>query len=226
MTTEPTAAGELLDLATLPPPSGQPVDFDAIAADYLADARKRSALTRFQETCPEGMRSADTRWDDPRLLPNADAIAKVKAWRPSVSGKGLLATGPTGRGKTRSLFALWEALADDGVDVRYYHAADWFDHLEKLCRYGRDDAREWVHAVAMRPLVFIDDYGQEAVQRSKEDWARGWWFRFLDLRVERALPLLITTNMDAKRMAQDQGDLRGDPLVRRLLDLAEPVKFV
>jgi DNA replication protein DnaC len=79
--------------------------------------------------------------------------------------------------------------------------------------------------LAWRKVVFIDDWGQEANLKSRENWAEGWFFRFVDYRIERGLPLIITTNLTAKDIARKEGDVRGDPLLRRLLEMSDVVKF-
>jgi len=53
------------------------------------------------------------------------------------------------------------------------------------------------------------------------------FFRMLDLRLgaRPARPLIITTNLTAAQIAAGQAGVRADPLLRRLLDLCEVVKF-
>ena len=201
-----------------------PVDWEAASLDYVSDARKRDAAARYRAKIEEMPEFAATDWTRPKFDQNRAAIAKVLGWQ---FGKtGLLLSGPTGRGKTRSLMDLFKRLAcEDGQEVRYWYAGDWFAHLGTQLNYGRDDARGWVEAIAARPLVILDDLGQEAIQTSKQDWAQAWFFRFLDLRIAKGLPLIVTTNLSAQDMAGRATQLRSDPLVRRLTELCEVVKF-
>jgi len=177
-----------------------PVDWEAASLDYVSDARKRDAAARYRAKIEEMPEFASTDWTRPKFDQNRAAIAKVLGWQ---YGKtGLLLSGPTGRGKTRSLMDLFQRLAcEDGHEVRYWYAGDWFAHLGTQLNYGRDDARGWVEAIAARPLVILDDLGQEAIQTSKQDWAQAWFFRFLDLRIAKGLPLIVTTNLSAQDMA-------------------------
>lgn len=125
------------------------------------------------------------------------------------------------------MFALCRRLlCEEGRDVGIWHAQDFFSALQGEIRYGRDEADGFIKRIAARRVLFIDDYGQQAVQSNREEWARGWFFRLLDLRVSAGLPLLMTTNLSAGQLASDSTDIKGDPLLRRLLDLAEPVKFI
>ena len=188
----------------------------------LRDLRREDARKRWDLACPDRLKTSD--WAHPRLAPYLPQINRVLGYQ--IGTRGLLASGPTGRGKTRSMWQLMRRLGiDDGLDVRYWTASDWFTTLQNQITYGRDDARGWVEAVASRHVVFIDDLGQEAIQTNREDWASGWFFRFLDIRVGLGLPLFITTNLTAREIAGRNAGVRANPLVRRLLDLCDPVTF-
>lgn len=211
----------------LPTPAADTVqvDLEARGRRYLAAAKRQAAIERFTQDCPPAYLESD--WNHPGLQPYALQIRRVLSWQPSP--KGLLLAGPTGRGKTRSLFALYDRLVREGAhDTRYWHANDWFSRLGEEVRFGKDDAAAWVEAVASRAIVILDDVGQEAVLNAKADWAAAHFFRFLDLRLASSLPLIATTNLGADEIASrfSPGNaVRGDPLVRRLLDLCEVVKF-
>ena len=204
--------------------SGTPFDGEAASAHFLAEARKRDAIARFDSAVPPTMRESD--WGHAGMLANRPQIERVLAHQ--VGAKGLLLSGRTGRGKTRSMWSLMRRLAhDEARDIRYFHAGDWFATLQGCLNYGRDDARGWVDAVARRPVVFVDDLGQEAIQTARSDWAMSWFMRFLDIRVSERLPLYVTTNLDAQGIAErGASSVRGDPMVRRLIEICEPVKFV
>lgn len=204
--------------------SGTPFDGEAASAHFLAEARKRDAIARFDSAVPPAMRESD--WAHAAMALNRAQIERVLAHQVGV--KGLLLTGKTGRGKTRSMWALMRRLAhDESRDIRYFHAGDWFASLQSCLSYGRDDARGWVDAVARRPVVYIDDLGQEAIQTARSEWAMSWFMRFLDIRVSERLPLYVTTNLDAQGIAErGASSVRGDPMVRRLIEICEPIKFV
>jgi DNA replication protein DnaC len=221
-TNDTIAVSSALPAMDTPPPDASIPAFDA---DAYTKARIREGLAqKFNLMFAEAMRETD--WS--RVRPeNAAAVAQVRDWAPKPGGKGLLLTGPTGRLKTRAMVSLiGRLMTEDGKDVAAYKANDWFFKLQGRISYGRDEAAGWVRAVAQRPIVFIDDLGQQAVMHSRAEWAEGWWFDFCDQRIEAGLPLLVTTNLNAREMAQSQNEVRGDPLLRRLLELCEPVKFV
>ena len=92
MTTQPMS--ELV--AGIVPPDFKPVpvDYEAASLSYLAEARKRDAIARYDASVPPGMRETD--WAHPAMLPNAQQIARVLAHQ--AGAKGLILTGRTGRG--------------------------------------------------------------------------------------------------------------------------------
>lgn len=203
-----------------PDPSFTPPD--SSTKEYIQGVRRRDGERYFDRFCPEAYRSFDVTHHS--ISPNRAQISRVITWEPQA--KGMLLSGPTGRGKTRACWQLLKRLyAEQGVECRWYHAMDFFTELHECIKYGRDDARGWIEAVAWRNVVFMDDWGQEVNLKAREDWAQSWFFRFLDLRLERRLPLIITTNMGAKDIAERNNNLRGDPLIRRLLEVCEIVKF-
>lgn len=219
-TTRPVAA--LLDgfaekIVGLPAAGEQTAILDA--DEYVRERRRESAIERYRLICPPAY--LETNFAHPDLAAFSAPISTVLGWR--YQPRGLIASGATGRGKTRALWELYRRLTcEDVIDARFYHATEWFGALQERVNYGRDEAAGWVDAVASRRVVFIDDFGQEALLSSKAEWAAGWFFRFLDLRVGKKLPLIISTNLGAKAFS---GDLRGDPMLRRLLEVCEPVKF-
>lgn len=198
------------------------IDIEARAASFRADAIQRSRTAYFEANCPPQYRAFDL--GHPFIQRNRAQLERIIGWQ--IGAKGLLAAGPTNQGKTRAMFALCRRLlCEQCVDVGIWHAQDFFAALQGEVRFGRDEADGFIKRVAARRVLFIDDYGQQALQSNREEWARGWFFRLLDLRVSAGLPILMTTNLRAEQLASDASDIKGDPLVRRLLDLAEPVKF-
>ena len=205
-----------------------PEHWQNVSKRYIAEAQRQSANDRWQLLAAEMPQMVETDWSRTHFDRNREAIEAVQGWEHG--NRGMLLTGPTGRGKTRAILDLLQRLAlDDGQDFRYWHASTWFSELQKQNRFGRDEASSWVSATAVRPIVVIDDLGQEAIGTVKgEDWAQAWFFRFLDIRLSHALPLIVTTNLTASTIAgtAERAEIRADPLIRRLLDLCDVVKFV
>jgi DNA replication protein DnaC len=207
-----------------PPPAADTESMSPSSLAVFYAARKRDAHRLWSESCPDGLHESD--WTHPDLgARNRDAIQRVLAHTPGP--KGLLCAGPTGLGKSRAMWSLMRRLSCEEARVaRYWTAADWFSTLEDQIHFGRDSARGWVDAVAKQPIVLIDDLGQQPVLASRQDWSMSWFLRFLDIRVGERLPLYATTNLSVEELAcRGASTIRSDPLVRRLLDLCEVVKF-
>lgn len=216
-----TDAETLFSLLNIPPPT-EPVDFEERGAAYLAEALARRNREYWEKHTPPKYREFNP--NHANLRPNADKIAKALAWQ--FSPLGLLLSGPTNLGKTRTLCALTRRLlCEENRDVAIFTAHEFFAELGNCVNYGQDDASGFIKRMSERPIFFMDDFGQEALLKTREDWAQQWFHRFLELRRGLGLPLLITMNLTAEQIAGNRGSIHGDPLITRLLDVAEPIKF-
>lgn len=200
-----------------------PVDREARSARLIAEQRDAARKLAYESDIGEDYRATD--WEHPHIAPFRAACEAIRGWK--TQPRGILATGPSGRGKTRAIADLYRRLMfEDGVTVRYVKAVRWFARLNEEGKgaYGRDDARRWVENEAKAPVYILDDIGQQAVISARAEWSEGWLFHFLDLRRDNRLPLIATTNLTADEIA-GSGRIRSDPLLTRLLDLCEVVAF-
>jgi DNA replication protein DnaC len=204
-------------------------------------AERQAELERHaQEQCREMLRGPrresvrlffgedimDTDWNHPDLQANRDNIERVLAWQ--YGPRGLLIAGrATGTGKSRALAALTlRVFAEELVETSLWHSQELFAAITQRMSFGRDNAREFIEGLGRMPLVVIEDFGQEATAAMQEGQLQQWFFRMLDLRSAASLPCLITTNHTAESLAEKQrSELAVDPLIRRLLKVAEPVRF-
>jgi hypothetical protein len=211
---------------------GPKIDLEEYGREYLRGELRKARQLYYEDRFPPEIRTPL----DMGLVAkcNHESVGKVVNWQ---HGKrGLIVTGPTGLGKTRACAALMRRLLVDELrDFRCYHATEFFTKMREFTKYGRDDIEPWLRDLSSYSGVFIDDYGQEALDASKEEWARSWFFRFLDLMIGFGRPLIITTNLTAEDMLNPPSSwdrnrvkaaLRAEPLVRRLVDLCAPVKFM
>lgn len=198
-----------------------PIDLDEVGERYAREARLKTAMDRWCHFCPPELQETD--WEHVKMKPYNAQQRVIMAWK---GGKrGVLAAGPTARGKSRSAWALMKRLSEEGRECRFFTAASFFAALQSQVSYGRDTAYDWLVYLSKIPIVFIDDLGQEAVQANKMEWAQGWLLQLCDLRVGLGLPFFVTTNLSAREMTDPTQQIRADPLIRRLLDLCDVVKF-
>jgi DNA replication protein DnaC len=207
-------------LPDLPPPE-RVVDLDIVGAEYKRKALRDAAISLWKYHCPLDM--VETDWKDPRIVAHAAKHARILGWQNNPLG--ILASGPTGRGKSRAMWALMRRLAEEGYDIRYFTGASFFAALQNEIRFGREDVLGYITTLAERQIVFIDDFGQEAILASKQDWCEGWFFQFVAVRLGNRLPLFTTTNLGMNEIAAEMAANRANPFVRRLFEGSEVIKF-
>jgi len=232
--TLPASIAASLPPALTPTPPGFVPMTDAERDTYQSRRsialRREQAADWFAGVCPSAYHPDRTDWSHKGIAPYLTQIARVRGWQPpppnSSAPPGLILSGDTFRGKSRAMFALMHRLRVDELrPCAFFTAAGFFARLGEQVKFGRDDAREWIDGVARHPFFFLDDLGQEAVLTSRQDHARQWFFNFLDIRRGERLPLFVSTNLTAAQISNTPGDMRSDPLLSRLLELCDPVKF-
>jgi len=199
------------------------IDLDQRGREFNKQAMANHRDSYFISNCPKDYLEFDVEYSS--LQTNRKQIEEILNWKENPVG--ILATGSTGTGKTRAMFALCKRLLrDEGKEVAIWPAKDFFYQLESYVKYGHDEAGEFIKRLANKKILFIDDYGQESVLANKQDWATGWFFRLLDIRVGNRFPLLMTTNLTAEQITFRSQNTTGAPLLRRLIELSKPIKFI
>lgn len=208
---------------TMQPVTISGVDDDDAPHPFTLLAKRAEIRKKFEGKCPPKYRDSD--WSHPNLLPFRPQIDRVLAWRPE-EPKGLFLRGETGRGKTRSAWALLDRLSSGGVDFVYFHSTEFFEKLSEQISYGRSDANRWITGVASLPVVFIDEFGRDGLLKSQEAWAADHFLYFIEHRLSHDLSgLILTTNLTAADIAEQQGAQAAKPLIRRLTELCEVIQF-
>src|ERR1043166_9060750 len=98
-TEETLPLAELVGQVEQPPPP--PTDLEPVGEQYLREARLKTAIDRWHYYCPPKLKTTD--WQHVDLLPYAAQQSVITGWKGGE--RGLLAAGPTGRGKSRATWA-------------------------------------------------------------------------------------------------------------------------
>jgi DNA replication protein DnaC len=192
---------------------------EAELAERLAvqriESSKRKRAAEWEALCPPLYRDTDL-----AQLP-ADAkpsIRRVLAWQ--YGPRGLLLHGPTGRGKTRSVYVLLRRLHfDEGRRIATFDAVSFSHQCSQKFFDGRGEG--WINGLARRDVVFFDDLGKARVT----DRVEAELFGLIEGRMARQVPTIITTNFVASLLAEKLTQDRADALIRRLVESAECIPF-
>ena len=137
----------------------------------------------------------------------------AQAVPPELPATGLLITGPVGTGKTTLLIATLRAAIERTLARgRFWPAVELLDGLRPTDGGG---SRWRLEDVAAEPLLAIDDLGVGRVT----DFVVEVWERLVDARYRDALPLLVTTNLTRRELA----DAVGSRVASRLAEMCQPI---
>lgn len=190
----------------------------AIKAGRERDARALG-LAEWNAAVPEFLR--DTNWLDPRLVPYSAQITRVLTWQRSP--QGVYAVGRSGRGKSRSIYALARRLAvDELVAVRYLLQTQI---TRDVNRDGLNQFLEKMDAIRRAPVIVWDDFGKFAAIGSRQDVLLSEIEALCDFRHSHQLPFLISSNATNDDLFEIFGEMRGNPIVRRLSECCQVVNF-
>ncbi len=134
--------------------------------------------------------------------------------------KGLLLIGPTGTGKTRSVWRLLHREFMAGQTFQAYSTA----RFDRDCRRAGGDflLDSWFEELARTDIFFLDDLGKAAWTDATE----AQWFDLVEQRTSWGLPIIITTNDTGESIeARMRVQTRAAPLVRRLREYCDVIVF-
>lgn len=143
----------------------------------------------------------------------------VLAWRPGL-GKGLVAYGPPGVGKTRTVWALMRRLFDSGVDVHALTATGFGDGISENYREGTGP--EWIRRLSGHEVLFIDDLDKLVLtQRVQSEL-----FAVMETVTSMRRYLVITANGSGGDFIRKFDPSIGAALYRRIVEFCDPISFV
>lgn len=186
---------------------------------------KQARASAWQVLCPEDYRRTD--WQHhPELSQVCHWLARhwslLSETRDPHFGpeRGLLIYGPTGKGKTRAMFAILSRLHFSGVPC---HAVESVSYAEDVLRSTEMRAPWPVKAAAQHALnaakharvLFFDDLGKEG---GSPGFARSF-HDLLEYRKSHRLATLITSERVGTELAQNLGTNYADGIVRRIREI-------
>lgn len=145
------------------------------------------------------------------------------AWYPkNTNGSGLLLTGKSGAGKTRTLFQVLEKCLKYQIFPTYYAAEDLARKISDSW-YKVGKLEQIVNQLIRVPVLAIDDLGQERMTARVEES----WYAIIRGRCEHRKPILATTMYSDERLAQrfSNNIEQGIAIVRRLKEYCQVIPF-
>lgn len=201
---------------------------DICQAGRLSDAREAERRRReterrarleiaWNKACPEEFR-ATINYQDADC--SREIHAQVLRWQ-RTSRKGLILAGPTGRCKTRFLWDLLKREHYAGIPFYMARHPEWRRKASRLAGESQTELDKWIGVQAKIAIWAMDDLGKGTVTPASEEALES----LIDERSRRRLPMLFTTNDSADSLTRRLSADRGAPMVRRILDTCDVVKF-
>lgn len=131
------------------------------------------------------------------------------------TGKGLLLFGDTSTGKTFAAACVANALIDKGVPVLMTNFSQIINRIQEGFK-GRQD---YIDSLNGFDLLVIDDLGAERDTEFMNETV----YTIIDSRYRAGLPMIITTNLDAKTMMQEK-EISRKRIYSRILERCHPIE--
>jgi DNA replication protein DnaC len=163
-----------------------------------------------------------TDFNHPSLAKNRAKIDQVRNWSPSP--RGLLLVGKSGCGKTRAMLALARRL-----QVEELRPVKWLWQADVTRNINRDFAPEEflndMEAAADASILFWDDFGKFATITSRRELLMSELEALIDVRHRNQRPTFFSSNLSTPDLQKLFGDLRADPILRRITEMCEVIQF-
>ena len=176
--------------------------------------RAERKLAEWSALCPAAFRQTDVaRLPDQR----AHAAAMKHEFK---NGRGLMLNGVTGGGKSRTAWLLAARDFDAGRTVVSMTPKSALEYGATFAD-GCDAALAWVNDRTTCDLLVLDDVFKCKFTEAFE----GIIFAIVDERTQNLKPMLVTTNDSSGSLKGRLTDDRGEPLLRRLCEFCDVIKF-
>jgi DNA replication protein DnaC len=138
-----------------------------------------------------------------------------------VNGKGILATGGTGRCKSRYMFKLCERYFKAGRRVVCVSHTTFRRELSYLMREEPRQGVRYMDLLLHADIMFMDDLGKGEITPASEEAFE----MLLDKRTSNGKPCFFTSNDNMSTLQRRLSADRGAPIIRRLMDYCEHMNF-
>jgi DNA replication protein DnaC len=191
---------------------------DTCAIAALSEEQRIAAEEWWQNVCPAIYRATDV-----ARLPRQKQSREVLRWqRGKEPNTGLLAFGPSGAGKTRSMFLLMRRLKEEGLNVRIVRAAEFAREVVERCQPdGIGGLAHYVRELAKVHALFLDDLDKARFTPRVESEL----FELIEARTSSDRPLFVTTNASQAQLAARLSPETGPAIVRRLCEFCDLIDF-
>lgn len=152
---------------------------------------------------------------------SATLYDKVMAWDWK-EGRGLYLHGRSGMCKTRFAWALVkrEMMTFSKAVVAVTHT-EFRYNVTLLSNAGAEPLASYMKRLQLCDILFIDDLGKGRITPAAEEALES----LIDCRTRNNKPMLVTSNNSLESIAKLFGPECAEPIVRRLTDYCESIKF-
>lgn len=177
-------------------------------------SERSSRTVEWEALCPKEFRCTV-----PSRLPFPSKLDRVLNWR--FGPRGLMLTGPTGSGKSRSAWALAKREFFAGRSVAAVDALFSVKYAQKV-NVGGSAVLEWIEEKLNSSILLLDDVLKVKLENSGAEAAL---FAIINDRTEQQRPIILTTQDSPETLMQRMSRDRGEALLRRLKEFCETIVF-
>lgn len=200
-------------------------DIEQAKQKIQLEAQKKKSMRQWERICDVVPRAFRKVIDRAQLC-SPEAYDAVMAFEPAnKNGHGLLCYGPSGRGKTRSVFdclLCWSMCFEDYVPFEYVEAVD----LKAKASQSR--GASVIDGILNAQVVFIDDLDKATLTQPYQEQL----FKLVNYRTSNLLPLIITCQCGERgRLIEKltggnaKFDEAAEAIVRRISEFCARVNF-
>lgn len=187
--------------------------------DFDRSQKLEQRASQWPGICPP--RYQDTVWEQ-IPLPHKENVLK---WQ--YGPKGLVVHGPTGGGKTRAVFWMLKQQYLEGRTVVAMTNSEFIRECKQVLFEAPSIRARWSARLANADILFIDDLGKSRFTDSDGDAMASEEFLWdvCEIRWDKNLPCIFTTNDNSKTLRERMGKDRGEPFIRRLREFCISIGY-